>query len=419
MSKSIRETADAYLASDHPKHSQEMKELVKAGSTCIMPLIDGILARTVQMAHSDLLNWRPNHVQEDSPAFDFAFTNMMHMVIDGLIQNGYDLIDSIGEAAWEVLCEALLNNDDNIRIVSALIQEKEPRPSRDVILAVSQAKKKQKPALDKEFDKTSEVRGGVELTLWWLYNFILYNSQTDSKFEANFREMIQKKGFTFEDALQGVKDDAYTLILHNLKISRKVRDLEGGNMKSEDLEKYLLSDLNGDPDIEADLARLGPRYVYQIVTVMVKSLRNLPEGIGPGTGMSVFQRIRASTALSKAWGIISRMGWSGKSALISLIDSENRAKGVTACIILCQDRAPGHDIEEAIYELETVKTFNETSNVDRGTQIIGNLAARVLALCGVESAIKWVKDLCHQKGADYDEWMVIIVENAICWVRES
>jgi len=190
-------------------------------------------------------------------------------------------------------------------------------------------------------------------------------------------------------------------------------------MKSEKLERYITADSRSSDEVNTELARLGPQYVEEIITLLLKFIRNLPEGIGPGTGMSEMQRVIAFPAIDKAWGIISGMGWEGIKALIFAIDSENHVKGVVACVILCVNNSPRQNVADEIYKLNRFIEFNRTTQVDRATQIIGNLTARVLSLSGAPNARKWIENLCKQKNISYDDWMYIIVESAICFVRDS
>lgn len=190
-------------------------------------------------------------------------------------------------------------------------------------------------------------------------------------------------------------------------------------MKSEKLERYLMADANANSEVDAELSRLGPQYVEEIITHLLKIFRNLPEGIGPGTGMSIFQRIVSSNASDKAWRIISGMGWSGIQTLLSAIDSENHTRGVVACIILSEEMSPNEQIAEEIYKLKRVAEFDSSRQVDKATQLIGNLTARTLSLGGAPAARKWVENLCSQKAVSYDDWLRGIVENAVCFVRDS
>ena len=134
---------------------------------------------------------------------------------------------------------------------------------------------------------------------------------------------------------------------------------------NEKLERYIMTDSNGNDEINAELARLGPQYVDEIITLLLKLIRNLPEGIPPMPGvrggMSPLHRVLAFTATDKAWRIISKMGWAGIQVLLSAIDSDNHTRGVVACIILCEEEAPNQKIAEEI-KVDISFTLTPASN---------------------------------------------------------
>lgn len=189
---------------------------------------------------------------------------------------------------------------------------------------------------------------------------------------------------------------------------------------NEKLERYIMTDSDGNDEINRELARLGPQYVDEIITLLLKLIRNLPEGIGSGAGMSPMQRVLTYAATDKAWHIINTMGWAGVQALIYAIDSDNRTRGIVACLILCEEENPNQKIVEELYNRKRFIEFNnDPTRVERATVLLGNLVARALSLSGDTQVRKSVENLCQQRGARYEDWLQGIVENAICHVRDS
>ena len=217
-SPSLQTTAETYLSIPFHMYSTEKQVLKQSGKSCVAPLINAILARIVRESQGDYLNQRLIENNKDDTILNMTYKHTMSMIIGDLIKKSHEIITEIGPEAFSILhnITVIENRQDNIRIISALLLLEERKPSNETIEAVAVAKRRQRDLLNEK----GILEGGVETTLFWIYNYILFNSRTDPTFETKFLTWLRDRGYTFEEGLITLKQEAHELILNNLSLSK-------------------------------------------------------------------------------------------------------------------------------------------------------------------------------------------------------
>jgi len=190
MSSSLQATAESYLLSSLPQHSQERQILISAGKTYIMPLINATLERII-------VDYKISYDQ----------------TIKKYIERDFDIVTAIGKNAFQVLYSVLENTNENIVLLSTLILLEENKPSNNTLRAISIARE----PLWKKRERTGLFESKVDSTLWWIYCFILFHSHTDPKYDQHFLETLGRIGYNNPSTgLEAIKQESYRVLLSNL-----------------------------------------------------------------------------------------------------------------------------------------------------------------------------------------------------------
>lgn len=217
---SLQMVAETYLSTAFHSNSTEKQTLKQSGKVCVAPLINAIVARIIRESQNSYLGHDSTEDYKDDTIQNLSKKFNMILIIGDLIKRGYELIAEIGTEALNILHNILIieTRQDNIRLITALLLLEGEKSSQKTIEAIAIAKRKQREILDEK----GVLEGGVETTLFWMFNYILFKTRTDPNFEAKFLKSLRERGFTFEEGLNSIKHEAYDLILNNLNLSKTI-----------------------------------------------------------------------------------------------------------------------------------------------------------------------------------------------------